>query len=212
MGNEIAVDRVIEVVAAYFRISAAKLRSKSISQSLTKVRQLAMYLSRKHTGCSFPEISKRFSERSHQAVIYAIERIESGEVYSTDVVADVERRLSLVCTEPSPNWTSGEIKLFVANFFSLKPRRLVGKEHYQHVAMPRMIAVYLCRFSRGYSYPELGKLFGGKHHTTMMHAHNKIVRMLADLAETEPEREWTPMVRAAVETFLNKKKTPVEPS
>ena len=43
-----------------------------------------------------------------------------------------------------------------------------------NISRPRQIAMYLCKGLTSYSYPEIGKAFGGKDHTTVIHAVKKI--------------------------------------
>ena len=47
-----------------------------------------------------------------------------------------------------------------------------------NIARPRQIAMFLCKGLTSYSYPEIGKAFGGKDHTTVIHAVKKIDSML----------------------------------
>ena len=47
-----------------------------------------------------------------------------------------------------------------------------------NIARPRQIAMFLCKGLTSYSYPEIGKAFGGKDHTTVIHAVKKIESML----------------------------------
>jgi chromosomal replication initiator protein len=46
------------------------------------------------------------------------------------------------------------------------------------IARPRQLAMYLCKSLTTFSYPEIGKNFGGKDHTTVMHAVKKIEALL----------------------------------
>jgi chromosomal replication initiator protein len=48
------------------------------------------------------------------------------------------------------------------------------------IAFPRQVAMYLCRRLTGMSYPEIGRLFNDKHHSTVMHSVEKIERMIED--------------------------------
>ena len=43
-----------------------------------------------------------------------------------------------------------------------------------NIARPRQVAMYFCKALTAFSYPEIGKAFGGKDHTTVMHAVKKI--------------------------------------
>ena len=51
---------------------------------------------------------------------------------------------------------------------------LRSKRRTRNIAYPRMLAMYLCRQELGTSYPELGRRFGGKDHTTALSAVRKI--------------------------------------
>lgn len=66
----------------------------------------------------------------------------------------------------------------VANFYNLKFDDLIGKNKEQRVAMPRQIAMFLLRKDTNYSFPFIGQEVGGRDHTTVMHAYNKISKEL----------------------------------
>ena len=66
----------------------------------------------------------------------------------------------------------------VAEEFGLKPHQLREKSNAQAIAYPRQIAMYLTKEILGHSLPEIGRAFGGKHHTTVLHAVQKIERHL----------------------------------
>lgn len=62
----------------------------------------------------------------------------------------------------------------VADHYSLKVAELKSKNNSKSVAMPRQIAMYLCKALTNASLPEIGKSFGGKHHSTVIHSIRKI--------------------------------------
>ena len=66
----------------------------------------------------------------------------------------------------------------VAEFFNLNISDLKSSRRHRVVALPRQVAMYLGRKLTTFSFPELGARFGGKDHTTVMHAVQKIERML----------------------------------
>jgi chromosomal replication initiator protein len=68
----------------------------------------------------------------------------------------------------------------VARFFSVKPSDLKGPRRTKQVVMPRQIAMYLARKHTGMSLPEIGKRFGGRDHTTVIHAVRKIGKQMAE--------------------------------
>jgi chromosomal replication initiator protein len=66
------------------------------------------------------------------------------------------------------------IQKFVADFYQLKLADLKSRNNSKSVAMPRQIAMYLCKSLTNASLPEIGKSFGGKHHSTVIHSIRKI--------------------------------------
>jgi chromosomal replication initiator protein len=62
----------------------------------------------------------------------------------------------------------------VADHYSLKVAELKSKNNSKSVAMPRQIAMYLCKALTNASLPEIGKSFGGKHHSTVIHSIRKV--------------------------------------
>jgi chromosomal replication initiator protein len=62
----------------------------------------------------------------------------------------------------------------VAEKFSLQPAQLKQKTNQRQIAYPRQVAMYLIKELTGSSLPEIGRMFGGKHHTTVLHSCQKI--------------------------------------
>ncbi|MBI2589868.1 chromosomal replication initiator protein DnaA [Candidatus Berkelbacteria bacterium] len=71
-----------------------------------------------------------------------------------------------------------------AEFFSLEMEELLGKRRLKEFVYPRQIAMYILRYELGYSYPQIGKMLGGKDHTTIMHGVHKIEHQLATRNDT----------------------------
>ena len=67
-----------------------------------------------------------------------------------------------------------KIKNVVAEFFDLKVDDLNGKKRSKEIANARMIAMYLCRILTDETYPRIGLEFGGRDHSTVIHAYEKI--------------------------------------
>lgn len=67
----------------------------------------------------------------------------------------------------------GIIKV-VADHYNVKQDELFNKKRTQNIALPRQVAMYLCRELADLSYPRIGELFGGRDHTTVIHAYEKI--------------------------------------
>jgi chromosomal replication initiator protein len=66
------------------------------------------------------------------------------------------------------------IQKFVADHYNVKLSEMKAKNNSKAVAVPRQIAMYLTKTLTGASLPEIGKYFGGKHHSTVIHSVRKI--------------------------------------
>ncbi len=70
--------------------------------------------------------------------------------------------------------TIDAIQKFVAEYYNLKLVELKSRNNSKSVAMPRQIAMYLCKSLTHASLPEIGRSFGGKHHSTVIHSIRKV--------------------------------------
>ena len=66
------------------------------------------------------------------------------------------------------------IQKFVADYYNLKLTELKSRNNSKSVAMPRQVAMYLCKNLTHASLPEIGRSFGGKHHSTVIHSIRKV--------------------------------------
>ena len=70
--------------------------------------------------------------------------------------------------------TIQKIQKAVAESHRINVTELISKGNSRRLALPRQIAMYLCKRLTKSSYPEIGRAFGGKHHTTVIHSFEKI--------------------------------------
>ncbi|ADG04781.1 chromosomal replication initiator protein DnaA [Kyrpidia tusciae] len=112
--------------------------------------------------------------------------------YSSVVNQDMNSELAaealkdIINADRKQTITVSDIQKAVAEQFSLRVEDLKAKKRTKAVAFPRQIAMYLAREMTSLSLPRIGMEFGGRDHTTVMHAHEKIIRAQAedpDLAE-----------------------------
>jgi chromosomal replication initiator protein len=69
------------------------------------------------------------------------------------------------------------IQKYVADYYNLKLVDLKSRNNSKSIAMPRQIAMYLCKSLTHASLPEIGRSFGGKHHSTVIHSIRKVDEM-----------------------------------
>jgi chromosomal replication initiator protein len=61
-----------------------------------------------------------------------------------------------------------------ADQFGMRPQDLKSKNNSKAIALPRQVCMYICKHLTTASLPQIGREFGGKHHTTVLHSINKI--------------------------------------
>jgi chromosomal replication initiator protein len=101
----------------------------------------------------------------------------TGHPIDVDLAKEALR--DLLAKENKPI-TPAEILKVVATHYGLKVSDLKSKSNARPVAYPRQIAMYLCKQLTDLSYPEIGKLFNNKHHSTVIYSVEKIDRIRQD--------------------------------
>ncbi len=76
--------------------------------------------------------------------------------------------------------TIEQIQRTVAAHYHLRVDDLKSKNNSRQIAVPRQVAMYLCKRLTKHSFPELGREFGGKHHTTVIHSVEKIEGLVSN--------------------------------
>jgi hypothetical protein len=90
----------------------------------------------------------------------------------------------------SPKFRKLDIKLIqemVAAHYRIRVADLVSERRTADIVKPRQIAMHLCRKMTPRSYPDIGRRFGGKDHTTILHADKKVIRSIASNPEFAAE-------------------------
>ena len=95
----------------------------------------------------------------------------TGQEISLTLTQDVLRN---VLDHEEKAVTIEVIQKFVADYYNLKLVDLKSRNNSKSVAMPRQIAMYLCKSLTHASLPEIGRSFGGKHHSTVIHSIRKV--------------------------------------
>jgi chromosomal replication initiator protein len=88
-----------------------------------------------------------------------------------------------------------QIQKRVADYFNLKIPEIKSKNNSKMIAQPRQIGMYLCRQLTTASLPEIGRNFGGKHHTTVLHSITKVERLMSS------NKDFNNLVTMFLESF-----------
>ena len=95
--------------------------------------------------------------------------VEMAKEVLKDMIAEGEKKVTIDLIQKK-----------VSEYFDIKPSYMKAKNRSRAVAYPRQIAMYLSRELTDYSLPEIGDNFGGRDHTTVIHAYEKIENDLKD--------------------------------
>ena len=96
-----------------------------------------------------------------------------------------EKAINDIVSQQDKVISSEFIQETVAKYFNISAKELKGSKRSNDIAFPRQIAMYLCRNVAQMSLPQIGKDFGKRDHTTVMHACSKIEKEIKENQNTK---------------------------
>jgi chromosomal replication initiator protein len=168
-----------------FETKLAILRKKAQSDLPNLRDDVAMFIAG-GIRSNIRELEGALNRLNARASLDGMDPIDIDLGYAKDV-------LKGFTTDESSTVSPDMIVRAVASFFSLKPAQLKMKNNSRPIAVPRQIAMYICKELTHQSLPQIGKDFGGKHHTTVLHSIRKI----------ESLRKKDPKISAVVNEIVN---------
>jgi chromosomal replication initiator protein len=117
--------------------------------------------------------------RPHQAPVVSIEK-PPAKPQEIDAGWDGMWFYDLlnVCREPRQTVPVKEIQEAVCRYYGVSMLDLLSHRRTRDINVPRQVAMYLCRTLTAHSYAQLGRRFGGRDHTTVIHSAQKIEGLL----------------------------------
>jgi chromosomal replication initiator protein len=103
-----------------------------------------------------------------------IRLIAYASLTSREISLDLAQEVLRNVMDDSKAVTIESIQRFVSEYYQLKVTELKSRNNSKSVAMPRQVAMYLCKTLTSASLPEIGRSFGGKHHSTVIHSIRKV--------------------------------------
>jgi chromosomal replication initiator protein len=116
----------------------------------------------------------------------------TGRALSTELAQDVLRNVK---DHEEKAVTIDHIQKFVSEYYQLKLADLKSRNNSKSIAMPRQVAMYLCKALTHASLPEIGRSFGGKHHSTVIHS----IRKVEKLRKEDPQ--FNTLLNSFLESF-----------
>jgi len=175
---------VVDIQQPDFETKVAILRHKAEQASVELDDDTAYYLAGK-IKTHVRELESYFN----RVVLVSSMR---GEPITRDLA---EEALRGILPESSQATTPAEILKAVAGHYGLKPAELRARTKRESIVFPRQVAMYVLKEAIGLSLPEIGRLFGDKHHTTALHSIRKIT------ARREEDPDFAREVAALVAQF-----------
>jgi len=114
--------------------------------------------------------------------------IASSQLHNNEVtLGNAKKILAHITNKPKKPTSYKKIFKVVSDFYEIEEKDLIGKNRKKEVVLPRQIAMYIMRKELESSYPYIGEKFGGKDHTTVMYACEKIKNELTNNNTLEQE-------------------------
>lgn len=119
--------------------------------------------------------------------------------HSPITIEVVEKAINDVTLQKENIISADYIQDVVSNYFKIDKRDMISAKKSNDIAYPRQIAMYLCRTVGQMSFPRIGNDFGGRDHTTVMHAFKKIEKEIKENTNTK-------LIVESVKTIITNKK------
>ncbi len=148
----------------------AILRAKTDQEQITVPADVLEYIASK--------ISRNIREL--EGALIRVTAFASLSKRTVDLGLAEEVLRNVIPNEAGPEITAPAIMLETAKFYSVTIDDLTGQSRSRTLVTARQVAMYLCRELTDLSLPKIGELFGGRDHTTVMHADRKIRQLMAE--------------------------------
>lgn len=163
---------IVDIRPPEFETRVAILKRKAKSAGVDLPEDVAQYLAEIFTS------NVRELEGALKSLI--MRSMLTGKNIDRELAEDVIRSIG---KSTSAQVDVEKIIKAVSAYFGLKPQDIKSQKRSKMIALSRHIAMYLARTESKLSFPEIGKKFGGKDHTSVMHAVNKVAKEIERSSE-----------------------------
>ncbi|AOY75416.1 chromosomal replication initiator protein DnaA [Clostridium formicaceticum] len=154
---------ITDIQAPDFETRTAILRKKAQMENIDVPDEVMLY------------IAKKIQSNIRELEGALIRIVAYSSLTNSDVTIDLaSEALKEIFSSKARQLNTSLIKEVISNKFHIKLEDLDSKKRTRAIAYPRQIAMYLTRELTDLSLPKIGEEFGGRDHTTVMHAHEKI--------------------------------------
>ena len=175
---------IADIQSPDLETKTAILKRKAESEGITLADNVAIYIAGK--------IKSNIRELEGSLIRLIAYASLTGREITLALAQDVLRN---VMQNDDRAVTIESVQKAVADHYSLKVTELKSKNNSKSVALPRQIAMYLCKNLTNASLPEIGRSFGGKHHSTVIHS----IRKIDNLRSTDGD--FNTVINSLLESF-----------
>ncbi len=169
---------VVPIDPPDYETRVAILKEKAIQFGFSLTDEVAFYIA-KQLNSNIRELEGALSTLKANAFF-------TGKVIDLDYTKQILKELFKV----NHQIVSVEnIQKTTAQYYNVKLSELLGKSRKRSIVRPRQLAMYLAKDLTDKSYPEIGELFGGRDHTTVLHAYRKISELLSENNDLDEDRQ-----------------------
>lgn len=166
---------ITDIQAPDLETRIAILRKKAMLENLQVPNEVMVYIANKiHTNI-----------RELEGALIRVMAFASLSAIPINLEVAIEALKEIIPVDVTKKITVEIIQESVSRYFNLSPSDFKAKRRTRTVAFPRQIAMYLCRQLTDLSLPKIGEEFGGRDHTTVMHAEDKITQAILNDQELE---------------------------
>jgi chromosomal replication initiator protein len=173
----VKIEDIQKLVAKHYGVSRADILSSRRTAVVVKPRQVAMVLAKTLTMRSLAEIGRRFGGRDHTSVLRAVRKMEALAASDTKLCEDIELLQRLLQPKRAK---IEDIQELVANHYKVSRVDILSSRRTAVVVKSRQVAMFLAKTLTMRSLPEIGRRFGGRDNTTVLHAVRKIEALSAN--------------------------------
>ena len=155
-----------DIQAPDLETKLAILRKKAEADLHHLPDDVALYIAR-GVRSNIRELEGALNRLGARASLDGLDVADIDITYAKDVLKGLQ-------IEETQTLSTDMIIRAVASFFSMRPAQLKAKNNSPAIAVPRQIAMYICKELTPKSLPQIGRELGGRHHTTVLHSIRKI--------------------------------------
>jgi len=161
--SRLAGGLVVDILPTTFELRKKIIKNKIVSKKIFLDNEIVNFLA-ENIFSSIRELEGALNKLIlYSEVTNSKLSISNAQTILSDYLNNNNERISIK-----------DIQLQVSKYYNLQFHDLCSKNRSRHISRPRQIAMFLSKIMTETSYPDIGKLFGGKDHATVIHGVNKI--------------------------------------